>query len=112
MRLGGLEGSHDGWLAVLCAAAAHRHRQGRATAVVAADGHRLIWVVAALYFVVRDGPPPGSHVGWGWFVALVGTLGMVTAAIGSIVGAAARRAGIAVGPSAASRGGEALAAAS
>jgi cardiolipin synthase len=45
----------------------------------------LIWVVAALYFVVRDGPPAGSHLGWGWFVALVGTLGMVAATVGAIV---------------------------
>ena len=57
-----------------------RGGDGRGRKVIA-----LMWVVAALYFVVRDGPPPGSHVGWGWCVALVGALGMVAAAIGSIV---------------------------
>jgi phosphatidylserine/phosphatidylglycerophosphate/cardiolipin synthase-like enzyme len=84
VRLGGLEGSHDGWLAVLSAAAAIAtvrgvRRRSWPQMVIA-----LIWVVAALYFVVRDRPPPDSHLGWGWFVALVGTLGMVAAVIGSI----------------------------
>jgi cardiolipin synthase len=45
----------------------------------------LVLTTAALYFVARDGPPPDSTRGWGWFVALAGTLGMFAAPIGSIV---------------------------
>jgi cardiolipin synthase len=41
---------------------------------------------SALYFTVGDGPPPDSSRGWGWFVTVVGALGMVAAVVGSIVG--------------------------
>src|SRR5215218_4298276 len=85
VRLGGLEGSHDGWLAVLAAAAAigtvRGVRRGSWPPIVIA----LICGTTALYFVLRDRPPPDAHIGWGWFVALVGALGMTTAAVGSIV---------------------------
>ena len=86
VRLGGLEGSHDGWLAVLSACAAIATVRGVRRGVVAADcSSRSSVQWPAFYFVLRDGPPPDSHLGWGWFVALVGTLGMFAAAIGSIV---------------------------
>ena len=85
VRLGGLEGSHDGWLAVLAAAAAigtvRGVRRGSWPQMVIA----LICGATALYFVLRDRPPPDAHIGWGWLVALVGALGMATAALGSIV---------------------------
>ena len=85
VRLGGLEGSHDGWLAVLAACAAIAtvrgvRRQSWPQMLIA-----FVCAGSALYFVVRDCPPPDSSLAWGWFVALAGTLGMFVAAVGSIV---------------------------
>ena len=85
VRLGGLEGSHDGWLAVLAASAAIAtvrgvRRQSWPQMLIA-----FVCAGSALYFVVRDCPPPDSSLAWGWFVALAGTLGMFVAAVGSIV---------------------------
>ena len=100
VRLGGLEGSHDGWLAVLSAAAAiatvRGLRRGSWPPMVIA----FICGAAALYFVLRDRPPPDSHLGWGWFVTLIGTLGMVAAARRLDRRPPARRAGIEMGPAA------------
>ena len=85
VRLGGLEGSHDGWLAVLSASAAIAtvrgvRRRSWPQIVIA-----LICGTSAFFFVVRDGPPPESDVGWGRFVTLIGALGMLAAVVGSIV---------------------------
>ena len=85
VRLGGLEGSHDGWLAVLSAAAAiatvRGLRRGSWPPMVIA----FICGASASYFVLRDRPSPDSHLGWGWFVTLIGTLGMLAAPVGAIV---------------------------
>jgi cardiolipin synthase A/B len=85
VRLGGLEGSHDGWLAVLSASAAIAtvrgvRRQSWPQMIIA-----FVCVASALFFVLADGPPPESDVGWGWFVTLVGALAMLAAVVGSIV---------------------------
>jgi cardiolipin synthase A/B len=85
VRLGGLEGSHDGWLPVLSAAAAIATVRGVRRLAWPQMAIAFVCGAAALYFVLRDSPPPDSHLGWGWFVALVGTLGMCAAAIGAIV---------------------------
>ena len=85
VRLGGLEGSHDGWLAVLSASAAiatvRGLRRGSWPPMVIA----FICGASALYFVLRDRPPPDSHLGWGWFVTVIGALGMLAAPVGAIV---------------------------
>ena len=65
VRLGGLEGSHDGWLAVLSRGRRDRHGQSRARRRGRQMVIAFIWAVAALYFVLRDGPPAGSHLGLG-----------------------------------------------
>jgi cardiolipin synthase len=85
VRLGGLEGSHDGWLAVLTALVA--------IAAVKPIGRRswpsiLVTVlcgVGVLLFVLGDGRPPGSDLAWGWWLALLGGLGILTAGVGSAV---------------------------
>jgi cardiolipin synthase len=85
VRLGGLEGSHDGWLAVLAACAAIGTVRGVRRMSWPQVLIAFVCAGSALYFVARDGAPPHSSVGWGWFVALVGTLGMFVAVIGSVV---------------------------
>jgi cardiolipin synthase len=83
VRLGGLEGSHDGWLAALAALAA--------IATVRALGRRswpgivvaLIVGFGVLLFVLGDAPPPSSDRSWGWWVALLGGLGIVASAVGA-----------------------------
>src|SRR5687767_318647 len=85
VRLGGLEGSHDGWLAVLSAAAAIATVRGLRRTSWPPMVIAFICGAAAFYFVLRDRPPPDSHLGWGWYVTLIGTLGMLAAPVGSIV---------------------------
>ncbi len=85
VRLGGLEGSHDGWLAVLAACAAIATVRGVRRGAWPQLLIAFVCSGSALYFVLRDGPPPDSSLGWGWFVALIGALGMFVAAIGAIV---------------------------
>src|SRR5215218_5440221 len=86
VRLGGLEGSHDGWLAVLAACAAIATVRGVRRGAWPQLLIAFVCSGSALYFVLRDSPPPDSSLGWGWFVALLGALGMFVPAIGSIVG--------------------------
>ena len=85
VRLGGLEGSHDGWLCVLAAAVAIATVSGVRRQSWPQMAIALVCAVSAAYFVIRDGPPPDSGLGWGWFVTVVGALGMCVAVIGSIV---------------------------
>jgi cardiolipin synthase len=85
VRLGGLEGSHDGWLAVLTALVAifavkpiGRRSWPSILATVLCGG-------GVLLFVLGDGRPPGSDLAWGWWLALLGGLGILTAGVGSAV---------------------------
>jgi len=81
VRLGGLEGSHDGWLALLAAVLAIatiralRRRSWPGIVVSAICG------LAVLLFTVGDGPPPGSDREWGWWLTLIGGVTMLVASI-------------------------------
>ena len=99
VRLGGLEGSHDGWLAVLAACAA-------IATVAACDG--ASWpqmLIAFMCDVARRSTSssatarrPTRSLGWGWFVALVGHARHGRRRDRLDRGQAARRAGVAMGP--------------
>ena len=79
VRLGGLEGSHDGWLAALFALLAIAAVKPLARRSWPGIVVILICGGAVLVFVLGDAPPPGSDLAWGWWLCLIGGLGVVTA---------------------------------
>src|SRR4029077_18192033 len=45
----------------------------------------LICGLSIVLFVLRDGPPPGSDLTWGWWVTLIGGWAIVAAGIATAV---------------------------
>ncbi len=85
VRLGGLEGSHDGWLAVLYALGAIAAVKPLARRSWPAIVVMLLCGMAVLLFVLGDAPPPGSDRAWGWWLTLIGGLGLVAASVGTAI---------------------------
>ncbi len=85
VRLGGLEGSHDGWLAALYALTALAAVKPLARRSWPATVVTLICGLAVLLFTLGDAPPPGSDPAWGWWLTLIGGLAIVTASVGTAI---------------------------
>jgi cardiolipin synthase len=81
VRLGGLEGSHDGWLAALYALVAIAPARGLRRRAWPAIIMTLICGCGILFFAAGDGPPPGSDRSWGWWLTLVGGVAVLASAV-------------------------------
>ena len=85
VRLGGLEASHDGWLAALYAVIAIAAVRPLARTSWPGIVVTTICGAAGLAFVLGDAPPTGSGRAWGWWLTLLGGSTLVAAGIASAV---------------------------